>query len=110
LARVQDSLLTALYAPKLAARAAAVLAHVGTPEVQRALVEWAGRSGQPIEDRVAAAQAFQLNRKKHGVLLDRGEITRQYERYHRSAPQDDATRRIAGMILEGLEKPTLRKK
>ena len=83
---------------------------MGTPAVQRALVEWASRSSPPIEDRVAAAKAFRLNREKHGVLLDREEITRQYERYNRSAAHDPATRRVLGIILDGLEVPTLRKK
>ena len=61
LRRVQDSVLAALYNPKLAAKAVAVLANMNSAESQRALVEVASRFTQPLELRQAAAKAFRQN-------------------------------------------------
>jgi hypothetical protein len=103
--RAQDAVLAALAVPALSARAAAVLAHLGTPESQRALVDLASRYSRPLEARRAAVKAFCRNVAKFRVLLSAAEIRRQYDRYNRSASQDVATQRILGAILDCIEGP-----
>ena len=63
LRRVQDAVLAALYNPKLAAKAVAVLANLNSAESQRALVDVASRFTQPLELRQAAAKAFRKTPK-----------------------------------------------
>ncbi len=103
LRRVQDAVLVALYNPRLAPRAVAVLANLNSTESQRALVEVASRLTQPLRLRRAAAAAFCENRAKHGILLSREEIETQYQRYNKSEKQDAATQHLLGLILDCLE-------
>ncbi len=104
--RAQDTVLAALYVPTLSVPACEVLTHLGTPEAQRALVELASRSTQPIAARNAAAAAFRLNAEKFGVLLSAAEVRRQYDRYKQSGEQDAATQRVLSSILDSIEAPT----
>ncbi len=67
---MQESVIAALYNPKLAVKAVAVLADVNSAESQRALVDVASRLTLPLELRQAAAKAFRQNTEKHGILLD----------------------------------------
>jgi hypothetical protein len=106
LRRMEDSVLTALYNPALSTKAAAVLANLGTPESQRALVDTASRSGLPLEVRKAAVEAFRRNSQKHGILLTTGEIRRQYDRYNNSRSLDAAAQQVLGLILDCIEAPT----
>ena len=92
--------------PELTVPACEVLAHLGTPEAQRALVELASRRGQPIAARSAAAAAFRLNTEKFGVLLSAAEVRRQYDRYKQSGQQDAATQRVFSSLLDSIEAPT----
>ncbi len=103
LQRVQDSVLAALYNPKLAVRATTVLANLNSAESQRALVEVASRFTLPLELRQAAAKAFRQNTEKHGILLTTEEIRKQYQRYNESEKQDAATQRVLGLILDCIE-------
>ena len=100
---VQESLLIALYNPKLSEKAAVVLATVNSPDSQRALVEVASRFTLPLGVRQAAARAFRINTEKHGILLTTDEIRRQYRRYNESEKQDNGTQRVLGQILDCLE-------
>jgi CheY-like chemotaxis protein len=100
---VEESLLTALYNPKLSEKASIVLATVNSPDVQRALVEVASRFTLPLRMRQAAAGAFRINTQKHGILLTTDEISRQYRRYNESEKQDRGTQRVLGQILDCLE-------
>jgi hypothetical protein len=104
--QVEKAVLTALNTPSLCKRAIAVLATINSPEVQRALVETAGRVTQPLEIRQAAVSAFRQNLQAHGILLTAEEIKKQYEQYNESKNQDAATRNILGLILDCLEAPT----
>ena len=103
LRRVQDAVLAALYNPKLAAKAVAVLANLNSAESQRALVEVASRFTLPLELRQAAATAFRQNTQKYGILLTTDEIRRQYRRYNESENMDAATQHVLGLILDCLE-------
>jgi hypothetical protein len=87
----------------LARQAAAVMENVGTPEVQRALVETASQPSEPLELRDAALAAFRHNVEHHGILLTMPEIVRQYKRYNQSESADRATQRVLGGILDCLE-------
>ena len=64
LRRVQESVIAALYNPRLAVKAAAVLAKVNSAESQRALVEAASRLTLPLELRQAAASGIPRERRK----------------------------------------------
>lgn len=106
LRRVQDAVMRALYTPKLAAKAAAILGNLNSAESQRALVELASRWTQPLDVRKAAVQAFRRNTREHGILLTTAEISRQYDRYNASENLDVNTQRVLGLILDCIEAPT----
>jgi len=103
LRQVENSVLAALYNPKLAIKAIAVLANLNSAKSQQALVNVAARFTLPLEVRTAAAVAFRQNTEKYGILLTTDEIRRQYRRYNESEEQDRATQRILGLILDCLE-------
>jgi hypothetical protein len=103
---IQDAVLVALYNPKLAVKAAAVLANLNSAECQRALADMASRFVQPLATRQAAASAFRQSVQKYGILLTTEEIGQQYQRYNESEKQDAATQKVLGLILDCLEVPT----
>jgi CheY-like chemotaxis protein len=105
LLRIQEPLLTALWAPPFALAAAPVVGCLGTPESQRALVDLASQTHQPLEVRQAAAKAFAANLKKSGILLTTAEIARQYDRYNQSEHLDPGTQAVLSAILDSLEDP-----
>ena len=106
MSRAEGTVLAALYVPTLSVPACEVLAQLGTPEAQRALVELASRAVQPLAARRAAAAAFRLNTEKFGVLLSAAEVRRQYDRYKQSGQQDAATQRVLSSLLDSIEAPT----
>jgi CheY-like chemotaxis protein len=106
LRRIQNSVLAALYTPALGTKTIAVLAALGTPESQRALVDLASRHTQPLETRQAAAKAFVENAKRHRTLLTTAEIRRQYARYNESESLDAETQHVLSTILDAIEAPT----
>ncbi len=101
--RAKDALLAALNSQEFAAPATKALAHVASPEAQRALVDAASRPGRPIDARRAAAAAFAANAKRFGLLLTKQEIRRQYDRYDRSGSEDPAAQRVYSAILDAVE-------
>ncbi len=108
--RTQNALLTALSNPALSKKAISVLANIPSPEVQRALVETAGRATLPLEIRLAAVAAFRQNTQDHGILLTTAEIQRQYQLYNDNKNSDPDAQKILGMILDCLEAPLPQKK
>ena len=104
--RSQAAALRSLHAPGLGEKAAAVLAGIGSPASQRALIDLAGRATQPLELRQAAMVGFRKSIQRHGILLTTEEIRKQYDRYNQSQYQDVATRKILGQILDCIEAPT----
>ncbi len=101
--RLHASIATPLYVPSLSTRASGVLGNLGNAESQRALVDLASFSTQPLPIRAAALRAFRDNAHRYGILLTTDEMQRQYDRYNASADLDPKTQRILGMILDTLE-------
>ena len=99
----RDTLLAALYSPEFTAAASEALAHVASPEAQRALVDVASRPDRPLDVRRAAAAAFRASAERFGVLLTKKEIRRQYDRYDRSGSEPPAAQRVLAAILDVLE-------
>ena len=101
--RVEDAVLAGLLVPRLSGHAVAVLANLGTPASQRALVDVASRSVNPLPIRQAAGRAFASNVRRFGLLLDRAAIRLQYTRYNQSVSQDRATQQVLASILDTIE-------
>ncbi|HUT90087.1 MAG TPA: hypothetical protein VMY37_11360 [Thermoguttaceae bacterium] len=102
----QDAAIAALLVPHLAPDAVRVLANLGTPRCQRALVDLASRWTQPMELRLAATQAFRQSTEQNGILLTTEQILQQYDRYNRSENLDTGTRQLLGLLLNCIEAPT----
>jgi len=82
------------------------LAHLGTPDAQRALVDVASTNALPLETRQRAAEAFRDSVVRRGKLLTTGEIERQYDRYNASETLDAETQRVLGFVLDVIEAET----
>jgi hypothetical protein len=100
---VEPAVLAGLPAPPLSSHAVAVLANLGTPTSQRALVDVAGRFFNPLAIRQAAGAAFGVNVKRFGLLLDREAIQQQYARHVESLSQDQATQEVLASIIGTIE-------
>jgi hypothetical protein len=103
LRREEPVIQAALYQPELAGGAVTALALLGTPESQRALVDYASQPSIAIDTRQQAAAAFQKSVARSGILLTEEEILRQYDRYNASATADADTQKVLGNILDTLE-------
>lgn len=103
LGQIEAAALKALQFGKFDAKAAAVLANIGTANAQRALVDLASRSSAPLESRRAALTAFRTNVKKAGTLLTTKEITQQYERYNASSGESENAQLVMAGILDTIE-------
>lgn len=104
--RAEEAALGALRVPELSVPAAALLAHLGTPDAQRALVDVASTNAWPLETRQRAAEAFRDSVVRRGKLLTTGEIERQYDRYNASETLDAETQRVLGFVLDVIEAET----
>ncbi|WP_428307303.1 HEAT repeat domain-containing protein [Lacipirellula sp.] len=93
-----------LMAPELADPSVTVLAGLGTPESQTALVDFASVTSLPIETRQAAADALAASVKRFGVQLKREQVVSQYDRYNASETADKPTQELMGRILDVIEK------
>lgn len=103
LIRHEASVIKALTAPGLSAEAAKVLGLLATPKCQTALVDFISQHARPIEDRQAAAAAFDEAVALRGTLLTKAQILLQYERYNGSATLDKQTQAVLGHVLDTLE-------
>jgi hypothetical protein len=103
LVRHEASIIRALTAPGLSAEAATVLGRLGTPKCQTALVDFISQQARRIEDRQAAAAAFQEAVARRGTLLTKSQILLQYDRYNGSAALDPETQAVLGQALDTLE-------
>lgn len=110
LRRAESSAVGAVYSPGLGRQAVAVLAKLGTPRSQKALVDLASRATQPLAMRQAALEAFQASTDRCGILLTTNEILLQYHRYNQSAQADRATQAVLGAILDTIEAPSRAKR
>ncbi|MGI8981354.1 MAG: HEAT repeat domain-containing protein [Pirellulaceae bacterium] len=103
LVRHETSVIRALTAPGLSAEAAKVLGRLATPKCQTALVDFISQHGRPLEDRQAAAAAFDAAVARRGTLLTKAQILLQYDRYNGSATLDPETQAVLGRVLDTLE-------
>lgn len=103
LVRHETSVIRSLTAPGLSAEAARVLGRLATPKCQTALVDFISQHGRSIEDRNAAAAAFDDAVALRGILLTKAQILAQYERYNGSATLDKETQAVLGHVLDTLE-------
>lgn len=93
----------ALYVPGLGVPATKVLARLGTPTSQKALVDLVSRGTQPIELRQAAAEAFAQSVQQFGLLLTTAQIEHQYDRYNASKHEPAETQKVLSQILDVIE-------
>ncbi len=100
---VEDAVLAGLLVPRLSSHALAVLANLGTPASQQALVDVANRPVNPLPIRQSAGKAFASNVRRFGLLLDQAAIRLQYTRYHQSVSQERAARQVLASILDTIE-------
>jgi hypothetical protein len=98
----EAELIAALNAPGLVDVALPLLGNLGTPACQRALVELASSSAA-LPARQAAAAAFGRNVTRHGILLTRAQIARQYDRYNASESQDRQSQSVLATLLDDME-------
>jgi CheY-like chemotaxis protein len=106
LRRVQEDVLAGLYARGQTPRVIGVLANLGTPDSQQALVDLCSRFGQPLEVRQLAAKAFRVSVLRFGILLTIEAIDRQYGRYDSSRTQDMQSQQVLASVLDTIEEPT----
>jgi len=92
-----------VWIPEQTASAVTVLGRLGTPNAQRALVDFASQTRQPLDMRQAAAAAFGESLARHGTLLTTTEILHQYDRYNLSESLDRETQLVLASILDHLE-------
>ncbi len=104
--RVESTVVNALDTPGLTPKACVVLASLGTPRAQQALVDLASRKTAPLADRKAALDAFRTMVQERGILLTIPKIQLQYDRYNPECGEDPATQAVLGAILDCLEAPT----
>ncbi len=106
LLKLDERLQQALSAPTLAPQAVRVLGLLGTPLAQRSLVEIASTPMQPVPVRQAAAEALRVAIGRHGLLLTRDQLLRQYDLYNSSEILDRDTQQVLATILDAIEEPT----
>ncbi len=106
LIRHESAVREALANSFLTDQAATALGLLATPEAQRTLLELVNQRARPIFARQAAGQAFAASVQRRGILLTRGEILAQYDRYNESATADVETQQLLGSILDAIEAPT----
>jgi hypothetical protein len=100
---LEPAVVSLLYVPDVAPRAAEVLAEIGTDKTQRALVEMADAAAQPLAMRKAAVAMLARSIRAHGILLTTDEITRQYDLYNDNAGIDPQTHEVLSAVLDVIE-------
>jgi CheY-like chemotaxis protein len=91
------------YHPEFRLRVIEVLSAANLPAGQRTLVDVASDPFVDQAGREAAGAAFRVSVARHGVLLNRGEMLRQYDRYNGADPANVAARSVLSSILDTLE-------
>ena len=94
---------TALRTPHLHDIASVILGNLATPHAQRALVDFAGNSLQPLEARQVALGSFRSAVDRRGVQLTTQQVRQQYDSYNRAAASVEETRDVMGEILNTIE-------
>ena len=84
-----------------------VLSKLGIPAAQQILIDYASDETIGLEDRKLLVDGLNESIQRSGILLNRQEIKRQYDRFDNN--QSDSERQILGAILDVLESRSLRK-
>jgi hypothetical protein len=108
LVHFEAELVAALEVPPLVDVAIPLLAELGTPACQLALVNLASAPAGALATRQAAAAAFGTNVTRHGILLTRAQIMRQYDRYNASENHDRQSQAALAAILDSMEEHAAR--
>lgn len=98
-----DPLERALLVPELQQAAATMLATIGRPRAQQALVELASQATAPMELRKLAAKAFGESVGRFGVALTSVEVQHQYDRYNDSEHLPRSEQQLLSSLLDVLE-------
>lgn len=106
LLRQEHAIEHAMNMPFLNEKTSRLLGLLASPSAQRLLVTFASQNGRPLNERQAAAAAFEVAVQRRGLLLTRDEILQQYDRYNRSAVLDRDTQQVLGSLLDSIELPT----
>jgi hypothetical protein len=105
----QAAIARAMSVPRLCVKSAGALGFIGSPQAQRLLVGFASQNARALPERQAAARAFEVAVRTRGLVLSRGEILQQYDRYNQSAKLDQDTQKVLGSLLDTIESPSQRK-
>jgi CheY-like chemotaxis protein len=103
LALLVDPLERALLHPELHVSAAKMLATLGRPAAQRALVDLASQSTAPMSLRQTAAEALAGSVGRFGVMLTNVQLLQQYDRYNDSEHRPRDEQQILSHVLDVLE-------
>lgn len=103
--RHESRIVNSLQNPSLTSESLPVLAELATPNAQQAIVDFASENSRPVAVRTAAVQAFAKAIQKRGILLTKGAILEQYNRYNQSEALDQETQQVLGSILDVIEGP-----
>ena len=108
--RYQQTLIAALFQPRLGKHAAPVLGQIATPDAIQALVNFASQDTETLESRQAAVEALDQAIRKRGLLLNKAEVQRIYDLYNASLDvKEDEVLKLLGDMLDAIEGPFRRK-
>ena len=105
--RLEPTLIGTLNNASLSASASGVLALLGTPRAQTALIDFASQNSRPLVDRQAAAAGFAAAVKARGLLLTQQQLAQQYARYNDSERLDVETQAVLASLLDAIEAPAI---
>lgn len=105
LGAIEAEAISALNSDVLAVDVAPVVGFLGTAKSQEALVNLANQDQRELPQRQAAASAFKTAVENRGLLLTKGAIAAQYDRYNQSRDTDPAIRNVLGSVLDAIEIP-----
>ena len=103
--RLERRLEQSLDVPSLVVPAVRVLGLFGTPSAQLLLVDYANGQDRTLVSRQAAVEAFRSAVERHGLLLTRVQLQKQYDLYNASGTLDRSTQEVFAAILDVIEGP-----
>ncbi len=101
--QLESTIIPLVYVPDVAGKAIELLSDIGTEPSQKALVQLADNSAQPLATRQAAVTALARSIRRYGTLLTSDELYAQYDLYNLNAGRNRDTHRVLGALLDVLE-------
>lgn len=101
--RHQDAIYRLLTINGYTEKACQMIAKIGTPQSQIALLDFASQSGYSLDQRQTAAQCFSTTVKNFGTLLTTEQIQRQYDRFNASESQSVEVQKLMGSMIDAIE-------